>query len=114
MNDGNLLLKAVLRTKAREDAAVAGLVDYVLDHIPGVGETLRLDVLFRTRGGVIAAWWQPRSWRNGIPTEERVLRVDFHRRLGSRGTRSRTAHIEPQTARAVAELRYLIEVTFRS
>ena len=53
MHDGELLLKAVIRGKGKDEGANRALADYLLDHIPVQGKTFTISVLFRTRGGDI-------------------------------------------------------------
>lgn len=92
MTDGQLLLRAVIRTKARETAAKAALADYLLEHLPPRGGLLSIEVRARTRGGELCADW------HHLPGLGHLLRLAtrrFYREGGEPVARTITTLLDP-------------------
>lgn len=72
MDDGAALICAVMRCNAKEEAVVGALVDYIQDHIPAPGESLRIEGRLRVRYGVVVLSRVPTDLGGALVDPERA------------------------------------------
>lgn len=105
MDDGKLLLLAALRGNARDGTANRALVDYILDHLPGTGGTVRIDAKLRVRSGAVVIKREPMLHPDFIG--HKLIKIECHHDRGARGSRMATRVVplsDPRMAVIIGEL----------
>jgi len=106
--DGDLLLAAVMRTRARDRTAVGALLDWLIEHQPATGDEVRVHHRARTRYGRL-------ELRRGLYSAagDEYLRLTAVHGRGVKGTRSSTILEEPRSPHLHSRLAVPLAV-FRS
>lgn len=120
MNDGNLLLLAVLRTKAREQSATDALCDFVLEHLPPRTDalvplrSLVLNAELKVRSAKLHSWWTPVwSMRDGSRLMLRTEVIHYRGLHHPHGDRYASFCEDPDHLTFALQFRELLKV-FRS
>ncbi len=110
MDDGGLLMLAVLRGKARDETANLALVDYILDHLPENGVRFRVEGKLKIHYAAINVTRETRVQPppdGGRPVPTQCLKIECHHSRGKKGTRSMQTVVrlsEPRLAHSIQQL----------
>lgn len=111
MDDGKMLLKAVMRSNAKDVGAAGAFIDYLQEHIPGPGGRVEVRFKFRVRYG--AVWLERGSGAVGNPAWLMKVVVVHGGRRVNYGSRMHTIHVGVGDPRFVSDLTKALKV-FRS